>query len=64
MVFIARWLRDGQLFTAETVARKFEVNRKTVIRDVEFMRDRLGYAVEFDHALNSWRLVEAPVPVL
>lgn len=31
-----------------TIAAELEVSSKTVLRDITFMRDRLGYPIEFD----------------
>lgn len=59
---IALHLRDGHVVNCTTFAREFEVARKTVLRDVEFMRDRLGYDVEWDGI--SYVLRNAPLPIL
>jgi hypothetical protein len=61
---IARMLRTGQRFTARTVAQTFEVNHKTAVRDIEFLRDRLGYDFEYDKSSATYRLNSAPEPAL
>lgn len=47
MAYIARLLRDRAVFTAPMVAAKFELDRKTIDRDIAFMRDRLGFTIVF-----------------
>lgn len=47
MALIARWLRQGRRLTCGKVAEAMEVSRKTIWRDIEFMRDRLGYQIEW-----------------
>lgn len=43
MAYIAKLLRNGTPFKLGQVAQHFEVAYKTIHRDVDFMRDRLGY---------------------
>ena len=56
--WIAEKLRLGRFFKTGDVARQFEVSYKTAWRDIEFMRDRLGYEIEFNGEgpveLHSW----------
>lgn len=47
MAYIARLLRDKADFTSPTVAAHFEMERKAIDRDIEFMRDRLGFTIEY-----------------
>lgn len=54
MVHISRALRRGHRFTAVQVAAELEVDKKTILRDFWFMRDRLGYTLDFDIATNTW----------
>ena len=54
MMFIARLLIRRKRFTAPEVAAEFEVSSKTVHRDLDFMRDRLGYEIEFDASALSY----------
>lgn len=53
---IAAALRDGKSFTATTMARELEVSSKTVHRDLEFMRDRLGAEIEYNYLTCSWQV--------
>lgn len=64
MHLMAGWLRDGQHFTAKTIARRFECSTKTVMRDLEFMADRLGWDIAWDRTLGTYTLRSAPEPVL
>lgn len=47
MSYISRLLREGRRFTVPQVAAALEVSRKTVDRDIEFMRDQLGYQFSY-----------------
>ena len=38
--------KPGSLITCEKIAERLEVTTKTVFRDLEFMRDRLGLPIE------------------
>jgi predicted DNA-binding transcriptional regulator YafY len=61
---LAGLLRTGGRFTAAGVAVRFEVSRKTIMRDLEFMRDRMGYAYEWNGKLGRYLLKSAPPAVL
>lgn len=60
LAFIGTLLRDYQPFTANTIARKFECSRRTVIRDLEFMRDRLDWPIQWDAESNAYKLDGTP----
>lgn len=62
--WIAGMLRFGEAFNASHVAKKFEIHPKTAHRDLEFLRDRLGYEFEFDAYKNGYVLIHAPEPEL
>lgn len=61
---LAKALRTGEKFFATTIAAEFEVNPKTIRRDMNYLRDRLGYDFEFRQRENTWRLLSAPEAVL
>lgn len=61
---LALLLRQGRAFTAGEVAERFETSRRTIVRDLEFMRDRLGYEYEFDASRNRYFLRHAPPPII
>lgn len=61
---IAGMLRMGQRFTAGEIARHFEVSRKTITRDLSFLRDRMRYDFFWDPSASTYRLTSAPAAVL
>lgn len=72
MAFIRKALVDRRLgrcsepVTTDALATKLEVTRKTVLRDLDFMRDRLGYEIEWTMKPqeSTWRLTRLPKPIL
>ena len=50
MLRIHQALQSGKFPNASTLAREIEVAAKTIHRDIEFMRDRLGLPIEYDSA--------------
>jgi proteasome accessory factor B len=48
-------LRRNTLPNCSTLRRLLEVSRKTVLRDIAFMRDRLDLPIEFDAAIQAYR---------
>jgi predicted DNA-binding transcriptional regulator YafY len=47
-------IRSGQACTAFDFAQRFEVSHKTIMRDLEFMRDRLGLPLVYDPSNWTW----------
>lgn len=47
---------DGAPVNATTLGREFEVDRSTVMRDLSFLRDRLGVEFEWDAEENGYVL--------
>ena len=58
MVRIHQALQSGKVPNASTLAREIEVATKTIHRDIEFMRDRLGLPIEFNPARNGYAYTE------
>jgi len=58
MVRIHQAVSSGKFPNASTLAREIEVATKTIHRDIEFMRDRLGLPIEFDSRQNGYRYTE------
>ncbi|HWL15952.1 MAG TPA: WYL domain-containing protein [Opitutus sp.] len=54
MVRIHERLGHEGRITAESVAREFEVDVRTIKRDIEFMRDRLGVSIVWDRRERSY----------
>ncbi len=48
-------LRRGALVNCTKLVRSLEVSRKTVVRDIAFMRDRLDLPIEFDVRIQAYR---------
>lgn len=55
MLRIHEELRRGTLVNCTSLSRSLEVCRKTVVRDLAFMRDQLDLPVEFDARLQAYR---------
>ncbi|MFZ0826642.1 MAG: WYL domain-containing protein [Verrucomicrobiia bacterium] len=58
MLRIHQALSTGKFPNASTLAREIEVATKTIHRDIEFMRDRLGLPVEYDSARFGYHYTE------
>lgn len=48
-------LRRGALINCTKLMKALEVSRKTVVRDIAFMRDRLDLPIEFDPQIQAYR---------
>ncbi|MET0262552.1 MAG: WYL domain-containing protein [Rariglobus sp.] len=48
-------LRRGTLVNCTKLVKTLEVCRKTVVRDIAFMRDRLDLPIEFDARIQAYR---------
>jgi predicted DNA-binding transcriptional regulator YafY len=57
---LARKLREGGAFTAGEIARHFEVSRKTITRDLNYLRDRMGYDADWSPSEKRYILHRAP----
>lgn len=55
MLRIHEELRRGALINCTTLVDALEVSRKTVVRDIAFMRDRLDLPIEYDAQLQAYR---------
>lgn len=64
MIYLADCLRRGRRFNTSAIANAWEVSRKTVTRDLDYMRCQLGFQIEWSPFLNSYRLLKAPRPRL
>jgi proteasome accessory factor B len=54
------WLRDEEYPNCSRIGAEFGVDRKTALRDIDFMRDRMGLPIEFDGKRNGYYF-SAPV---
>ena len=48
-------LRRGALVNCTKLVRTLEVSRKTIVRDIAFMRDRLDLPIEYDPLIFAYR---------
>ncbi len=55
MLRIHEELRRGSLVNCTQLSRTLEVCRKTIVRDLAFMRDQLDLPVEFDARIQAYR---------
>lgn len=55
MLRIHEELRRARPINCTQLCALLEVNRKTIVRDIAFMRDRLDLPVEFDHSARTYR---------
>lgn len=60
MVRIHERLRDGARLNCTRLAAELDVSRKTIQRDIDHMRDRLGLPLEYDRSTHSY-VYTAPV---
>jgi len=51
-------LRRGALVNCTKLMASLEVSRKTVVRDIAFMRDRLELPIEFDPQIQAYRYTQ------
>jgi len=51
-------LRRGALVNCTKLMGSLEVSRKTVVRDIAFMRDRLDLPIEFDPQIQAYRYTQ------
>jgi proteasome accessory factor B len=58
MMRIHQTIASGKYPNATTLARDIEVVTKTIHRDIEFMRDRLGLPVEYDSRRYGYHYTE------
>ena len=58
MLRIHQAVSSGKFPNASTLAREIEVATKTIHRDIEFMRDRLGLPIEFNSRQNGYHYTE------
>jgi len=58
MLKIHDQLRRGALINCTKLVSSLEVSRKTVVRDIAFMRDRLELPIEFDARIQAYRYTQ------
>lgn len=58
MLRIHRAISSGKFPNAVSLAREMEISEKTVHRDLDFMRDRLGLPIEWDYLRKGFHYTE------
>lgn len=58
MLRVHETLQRGAPTNCNRLAAALEVSRKTMVRDIAYMRDRLGLPIDFDPRENSYRYTE------
>ena len=58
MLRIHEELRRGALLNSTRLVALLEVSRKTIVRDLAFMRDRLNLPIEFDARIQAYRYTQ------
>jgi proteasome accessory factor B len=53
---IAAMIQNDRRATVGRIAAHFEVDRRTILRDIAFLRERLGVGIEFDHEAGTYVL--------
>jgi predicted DNA-binding transcriptional regulator YafY len=61
MYRIYAWLRDGEYPNCGRITAEFEVDRKTALRDIAFMQDRMGLPIAYDYKRHGY-FFKGPVP--
>jgi predicted DNA-binding transcriptional regulator YafY len=56
MFAIVRLIRDRRFPNATTFMKEFEVNRRTILRDLDYLRDRMGIPIEYDSSERGYYL--------
>src|SRR5262245_16432510 len=51
-------LRRGALVNCTKLMKAMEVSRKTIVRDIAFMRDRLDLPIEYDVLIQAYRYTQ------
>ena len=48
LIQIDKWIRGGTYPSVEKMVAEYGVSRRTILRDMEFLRDRYGAPLEYD----------------
>lgn len=59
VLLIDQQIRSGEAPNCRRLAEELEVSRRTVLRDIDFLRYDLGAPVEYDHARSGYVYTEA-----
>ena len=54
MLQVHEHLQSGRRTNCRTLADALEVSKRTILRDIDFMRDQLGLPIEYDHGSHGF----------
>ena len=54
MLQVHEHLQTGRRTNCRTLAESLEVSKRTILRDIDFMRDQLGLPIEYDQAAHGF----------
>ena len=57
---IAEYIRSGSQVTAENLAQKFNVSKRTIYRDLDLLR-KSGISVQYDNLADSYCILDEPL---
>ena len=58
LIYIDHQVRSSHYPTTTSLARDFEINPKTIERDLNYVRDRLRAPLAYDHRRRGWYYTE------
>jgi proteasome accessory factor B len=59
LLFIDKRLREGRYPNCSTLAAEWEVSAKTIMRDIDYLRDELDAPIEYDAVQHGYYYAEA-----
>lgn len=60
LAYIMERLQSKGSWNCSTIAEHFEVNPRTIRRDLDFLQDRLNVGLDYDRHEHSYKFIDAP----
>lgn len=54
LIQLDKWIRNGSYPSVLQIQEEYEISRRTVMRDLEFLRDRYNAPLEYDRSRNGY----------
>ena len=54
LIQLDKWIRNGGYPSVQAIQDEYEISRRTVMRDLEFLRDRYDAPLEYDRTRNGY----------
>ena len=54
LIQLDKWIRNGGYPSVQAIQDEYEISRRTVMRDLEFLRDRYDAPLEYDRIRNGY----------